>query len=103
MGVIFSIMEEEYERLKVLIASYKAAIAQEAKGTPILKRRGYSYYLYLQRREGPKVVSEYVGNVESDKAVRISKSIKQRKEYELLLKKAKADLKDVKKVLRGKI
>jgi hypothetical protein len=79
----------------VVIDSYQAAIAKEVRGAPRLKRRGFNYYLYLEKREGPKVVHEYIGNVESDKAIQVSKSIKKRKEYQALLKKAKANLNDV--------
>jgi hypothetical protein len=49
------------------------------------------------------VVYQYVGDVESEKANEVFESLERRKNYEKSLKKAKADLKDVKKVLRGKI
>jgi hypothetical protein len=103
MSVIFDIMKDEHARLLAVIDLYKAAIVKEVAGSSQLKRIGNNFYLYLEKRVGSKVVFEYVDNMESDKAIRVQESIKKRKEYEALLKQSKAHLKDVKKVLRGKI
>jgi hypothetical protein len=37
MNVIFHIMQEEYERLQVVMDLYQAAIAKEVRGAPRLK------------------------------------------------------------------
>jgi hypothetical protein len=103
MSVIFHIMKEEYERLLEVIPLYEEEVAKEAQGCPRIKRIGKNHYLYLVKRSGPKVVYQYVGDVESEKANEVFESLERRKNYEKSLKKAKADLKDVKKVLRGKI
>ena len=103
MSMIFDIMKEEHERLIDVIDLYESAIAKEIEGSPRPKRIGNKYYLYFEKRKGPKVSYYYVGNIESEKAIAAYKSLENRKKYQALLKQAKANLKDVKRVFRGKI
>ncbi len=103
MGTIFHILEDEYERLSQAEKVYGAAITKEVKGSPQIKHVGQKDYLYVAARHGAKVVYHYVGEVHSPKAEQAIKSINKRRKYEQLLKEVKADLKEVKKALRGKI
>jgi len=57
----------------------------------------------LEYREGSRVIQKYVGPKDSQKAKDILEKVEQRKRYERLLKQTQSGLKDVKKVLRGKI
>ena len=103
MSTIFHVMKEEYERLNDVQSSYSKAIAELPKGSLCVKHIRNSEYLYLERREGKRVVFEYVGPAASENAKQVIEKVNKRKKYEQLLKQAKASLKDVKKVLRGKI
>jgi hypothetical protein len=49
------------------------------------------------------VVYDYIGPVDSEQAKKILEQVERRKRYEGLLKDIHRNLKDVKKVLRGKI
>ncbi len=103
MSVIFHVMKEEYERLVETEISYSNAIAKLPRGTPHYRQRRNTYYLYLEYRDGNRVVQEYVGPKDSQKAKEVLEKVEQRKRYEKLLEQTRSGLKDVKKVLRGKI
>lgn len=82
--------------------AYQAAIAGEVQGAPQIKRVGRKDYLYLARRNGSKVAYKYVGHCDDEKSRKILDSVKQRREYQELLKGVKSDLKEVRKALRGR-
>jgi len=103
MAVIFHVLKEEYERLLETEKSYSKAITNMPKGTPCIKQRYNKKYLYLQYRNGKKIVQDYIGLEGSDKANKILETIAQRKRYEKLLRETKEALKEVRKALRGKI
>ena len=103
MSTIFHIMKEEYDRLVEADQAYRHNIEQMPHGSPRIKHIRNRDYLYLARREGAKVVYEYIGAVDSEQAKKILEQVERRKRYEGLLKDIHRNLKDVKKVLRGKI
>ena len=101
MGSIFHIIREERQRLNQARRAYQAAIRKEEQGAPQIKRVGLKDYLYLARRCGPKVRFRYIGHADEPKAQKVMESVKQRREYQELLKGINDDLKEVKKALRG--
>ena len=106
MGLIFSIMKEEYGRLIEAIEFYKKKVDEEErnfKGSAKIRFRGKNQYLYLQRRDGKRIIHEYIGEVRSKKAIAALESVNKRKKHEKSVKDLSNTLKDVKKVLRGKI
>jgi hypothetical protein len=103
MSIIFHIMKEEHQRLLEAENAYNKGVLREVKGSPRIKHLGNKDYLYVEKREGAKVVYEYVGAADSEKALNVLESIKRRRKDAESLKKVRNDLKDVKKVLRGKI
>lgn len=103
MSIIFHIMQEEYERLCEAEKAYKAAAEKEVQGAPRIKHIGNRDYLYLQKRSGGKVVDNYVGPADSRKALDAVESVKRRRKHTESLRHVRKDLKDVRKVLRGKI
>ncbi len=103
MSVIFHVIKEEYERLLETESSYKKSISNMPRGAPRIRHVRNRIYLYLEYREGGKVVHKYIGAKESKKAIDTLEKIAQRRRYENLLKETKSALKDVRKALRGKI
>lgn len=103
MSIIFHIMKEEYDRLVEAEQVYRKSVENTVQGAPRIKHIGNKDYLYLERREGGKVVYDYVGHAESAQANEVLGKVKQRRKDRESLKKVLRDLKDVKKVLRGKI
>jgi hypothetical protein len=103
MSVIFHVLKEEFNRLLETESSYMNALAAMPKGTPRFRQIREKKYLYLEYRVGNRVLHDYIGSDESDKTKDILEKVAQRKRYEKLLKDTKMALKDVRKVLRGKI
>jgi lysozyme family protein len=103
MSIIFDIVKEEYSRLNEALQVYSKRAAKEIKGASRIKLVGKKKYLYIEKREGAKVVYKYIGEIHSPQAASTLESIKRRRKNEESLKKVRNDLKDVKKVLRGKI
>jgi hypothetical protein len=102
MSSVFHVIEEEFERLNEAKAAYEAAIKREEQGTPQIKRGRHKEYLYLARRNRNKVQYRYIGRADDDKARKVLDSVKNRREYEQLLKGIKNDLKEVRRALRGR-
>jgi len=96
-------MKEEYDRLIEAERVYRNSIANEVKGSARIKHIGNKEYLYLEKRDGAKVVYEYIGAADCQKAQKTLESIKKRKKDQLALNRILKDLKEVRKVLRGKI
>jgi len=103
MAVIFHVLKEEFERLQETESAYSKAIADMPRGTPRVLQRRNKNYLYLEYRDGSRIINDYIGPKESDNAKKILEKVAQRKRYENLLKETKSALKDVRKALRGKI
>jgi hypothetical protein len=102
MSSVFHVIEEEFERLEQAKQAYEAAIGREQQGAPQIKRIGRKDYLYLAHRSGSKVHFRYIGHITDGNAHKALDSVKQRREYEELLKGVKNDLKEVRKALRGR-
>lgn len=103
MGTVFHVMKEEYERLQEAEQLYVHKIDELPKGKPRTKTIHGSEYLYLNRREGTKIVDEYIGRVDSDKARETLELVEKRNRYTRLLKEVREQLRELKQVLRGKI
>ena len=103
MSTIFYVMKEEHDRLIEADKAYRHNIERMPRGSPRIKRIRKRDYLYLARRNGAKVVYDYIGPADSKQAKKILEQIQRRKRFEGLLKDIRHNLKDVKKVLRGKI
>ena len=103
MAVIFHVLKEEFERLQETERGYSKAIADMPRGTPRIQQRRNKNYLYLEYREGGRVVHEYIGPQNSDKSKQVLEKVAQRRRYEKLLKDTQSALKEVRKALRGKI
>jgi hypothetical protein len=103
MSVIFHIMKEEYDRLNEAERVYRRSVKKAVHGAPRIKHIGKKGYLYLESRIGSKVADEYVGPADSEKALKVMDAVKRRREDQKSLKKIHNDLKEVKRVLRGKI
>jgi hypothetical protein len=103
MAVIFHVLKEEFERLQETERGYSKAIAGMPRGTPSIHRRRDKSYLYLQYRDGDRIIQDYIGPHDSEKAKDMLQKVAQRRRYEKLLKETKVALKDVRKALRGKI
>ena len=102
MSVMMGILEEELNRLEELLAFYKQKIEEASKGSISVKERGGKRYLYLARREGKKVVFDYVGRDLPEVRDKLEERIRLRRDYQVKLRQVKENIKEVKGALRGK-
>ncbi len=103
MSTIQHVLHEEYERLKELVVVYLKKLEAFPRGRPRVKVVRGSEYVYLNRREGHKVVDEYIGRVDSEKVQELYAQISRRDQVIRLLAEARQQLKDVERALRGKV
>ncbi|MGM0442442.1 MAG: hypothetical protein ACQEQC_08505 [Elusimicrobiota bacterium] len=99
MSIIKDILSEEKERLEKLIESYKKEIDNLPRGYISIKEINDNKYAYRSYREKDKVKSIYLGKPDSNKVKEVEEQIKERKNYEKLLKQAKKNLEEVEKVV----
>lgn len=102
MGIIKGILEEELKRLEELSVFYKDKLAEIPRGSISVKERGGKRYIYLARREGKKVVFDYMGKDIPKVRNDLNERLSQRKEYYVKLRQVKENLLEVKRSLRGK-
>ena len=98
MSVLEGVLREELARLSANISAYKEKLKNHPKGTIFIRKDYNSYFVYRKRREGSKILSEYIGPLESLRAQeemdksneyrKIKKNIKIAKEELIELKKA---------------
>jgi hypothetical protein len=101
MSYIRSILQEEFQRLKLLSEKYRTEIGLLPKGTVSLKKRRMRKYLYLAYREKGKIRFKYIGPEGSEKAGAVIKQTELRKQYENKLKHVKKNMAEVERMIRG--
>lgn len=102
MSLVEGVLQEEFNRLTALKEKYLTCIAQFPKGALVIKKRFHKEYVYLSYRDQEKVVSNYIGQSDSEEAQQLTVQINQRKDYEEKLKKVRQNLKEVKSALRNR-
>ena len=68
MSVLEGVLREELARLSANISAYKEKLKNLPRGTIFIRKDYNSYFVYRRRREGSKIVSEYIGPLDSLRA-----------------------------------
>ena len=68
MSILEGVLREELERIQRNIASYESLLSSLPKGYLFEQQIGGRTYCYRKRREGARIVSEYVGPSGSQEA-----------------------------------
>lgn len=103
MSVIYHIMKDEYARLNEAKQGYENLIAKLPQGSKHIKKLRNGEYLYLAQHLKDGYKSYYVGPIHSPKAKSVLKKLEKRKRYVSKLRETKQAIKEVEKVLRGKL
>jgi len=98
--VFYGVVVEEKGRNLERQEAYLKEIELLPKGYIVAKNRGTKKYYYLQYRSGSKVMSEYIGNDETD-VENIRRGIAKRKHFQGLVKKLRHEYKQMCKVVKG--
>ena len=100
MGIISDILKDEYERLKTLEAQYSNQLKDLPKGSLSKRKRSGNVYLYLMYRKGNKVITKYVGRIDSDRSIQLIKQVEKRKQIEKKLRQVKKDLNELERTIK---
>ncbi|MBR4275266.1 MAG: hypothetical protein IKQ34_04580 [Bacilli bacterium] len=100
MSVLEGVLKEELERIQRNIASYESLLASLPKGYLFEQRLKSKIYCYRKRREGDKIVSEYVGPIGSAEAKKAVEDYEQRKRIDKNLRMMRKEEARLVKALR---
>lgn len=100
MSVLEGVLKEELERIQRNIASYESLLASLPKGYLFEQRLKSKIYCYRKRREGDKIVSEYVGPLGSPEAKKAVEDYEQRKRIDKNLRMMRKEEARLVKALR---
>ena len=98
--VIRSVYLDELERNKRLISRYEKEMEDLPKGSIFKRKIGNSEYIYLNYREGKKVISKFIGKTELINLTELNEKISHRKELQALIRKLKTEQKELEKELK---
>ena len=102
MRVLFSVFEEELERLQDRTKRYQQEVESLTKGSLCLKKRGDRQYAYLNYREKDAVKSQYLGEAKSKVVKDYREKIELRRKLDKGLREMRADMKALEKVLHAR-
>lgn len=98
-SVLKGVLEEELERNLQKQRVFSSELAKHPKGSLVIVKVHGDRYLYRKYRDGKKIISVYIGSLESEES---KKAYDNRNKY-LKLKQDIKDLKDEEKKLRKAI
>lgn len=100
MSVLEGVLIEELERIQQNIASYEGLLAALPKGYLSNQTiNGHTYY-YRKRREGSRVLSEYIGPLESEETKKAQADYQERKRVVTALRILRKEETRLRKALR---
>ncbi len=98
--VIQAVLKDELDRNQRLISRYEKEIENLPKGSIFCRKIGNQEYLYLNYRDGKKVISKFLGKSDNFNSEELVFQLNKRKEYVQLVKKLKAEQKEITKALK---
>jgi hypothetical protein len=98
--VIQAVLKDELDRNQRLILRYEKEIENLPKGSIFHRKIGNQEYLYLNYRDGKKVISKFLGKPDSFNSEELVFQLNKRKEYVQLVKKLKIEQAELKKALK---
>lgn len=98
--VVKAVFQDELERNRRLVSRYEKELETLPKGAIYKRKIGNHEYLYLNYREGNKVVSKFLGKNETFDSDELQMQLDKRNEYKQLIKKLKLEQKDLLKALK---
>lgn len=98
--VIQAVLKDELDRNQRLILRYEKEIENLPKGSIFHRKIGNQEYLYLNYRDGKKVISKFLGKSDSFNTEELVFQLNKRKEYVQLVKKLKIEQAELKRSLK---
>lgn len=98
--VVKAVFKDELERNQRLVSRYEKELEILPKGSIFKRKIGKQEYVYLNYREGEKVISKFLGKAEEFNSQELQLQLDKRKEYKKLLRKLKVEQKELLKALK---
>ncbi len=98
--VIKAVFQDELERNQRLVARYEKELESLPKGSVFKRKIGNHEYLYLNYRDGEKVISKFLGKMDEFNIQELQLQLDKRKEYKALLKKLNIEQKELLKAMK---
>ena len=98
--VVKAVFKDELERNQSLVSRYEKELEILPKGSIFKRKIGNQEYVYLNYREGEKVISKFLGKAEEFNSQELQLQLDKRKEYKRLLRKLKVEQKELLKALK---
>lgn len=98
--VVKAVLQDELERNQRLLLRYKKELELLPKGSIFKRKIGNQEYLYLNYREGKKVVSKFLGKIEEFNSDELQIQLNKRKEYIQLIKRLELEQKELLRALK---
>ena len=92
--IIRSVFLDEHEKNRRMVARYEKECNLLPKGSIFKRKIGKQEYLYLNYREGPKVISKFLGKADGYDISELQQQLARRKELMTLVKKLKIEIKE---------
>jgi hypothetical protein len=90
MLLLEEIVLQEKNRIENMIKLYESELSSLAHGTLVKKKINGKDYVYIQYRDGKKIISKYIGKSE-EKIAEIKEQLVRRHQIEIILKQLKAE------------
>jgi len=100
MSVLKVVLEEEIERLEFSLNSYQKLLETLPRGTIFVRKIHNASFAYRKRKEEGKVVSEYLGPINSAKTIEEVEKSKEFKRIKKNISILKADLTKLRKAMK---
>lgn len=98
MNILDNVLYEEILKKEAKIKAYKLSLQELPKGCLFVRKTNSGNYVYRKWREENKVLTEYLGKLDSSKTVL---RIKEMNEYKLLKIKLDKEVKEVKELKKA--
>lgn len=94
--MVINLAMRERERILIMIDEYNAILDSLPKGTLLYKKS----YMYLQYRNGKKIISDYIGK-DPEKIENINQNLERRKHIEQMVAFLQNELELTEKITEG--
>lgn len=102
MNILVSILQDEFERSKRMLANNQRELNSLGKGSYFIRTVQHRQYLYrIYRDEHAKVISKYIGSVNAQQLEEISLLQQRRLLLKNEIKELKVELKQLSNTLRN--
>lgn len=100
MSVVQQVLFEEVKRLEKNVSFYKNKLSKLPRGTIFIRKMGNAFFVYRKRKSDGKVITEYIGKKDSDRAYEEIEASKEYKQIKEDLQVASKELEKLKKAYR---